>query len=158
MQFAIPAPFLRRCLAQVLLLTSLLGCGSSQLPLTRAEEAQLARLGTALHATVGLAYDRRAVEGQRTDGAFTISVYQTVARSTDQVLCQRDSTALKTTAAGLFAALRPTLRFRANHNKVVVLFDAATQPRDGSSSEVCSRIIAARIHPTTMQFREQECL
>ena len=138
-----------------LLVGSLWACGSSQLPLNRAEEVQLARLGTALHARVGLQYDRAAVEGKRRDGKLVISVSQTVGPSPSRVLCLADSAALQATAAGLSDALLPVLRFRTYHDKVVVLFDATTQPRDGSSSGVCSRIVGARNLPSGMRFREQ---
>lgn len=150
--------WLRCYSAQVLLLSSLGSCGSSQLPLTSTEQALLAQVGTSLQADVGLQYDRTAVANKQPNGALIIAVSQKVGRPTDRALCQLDSAALRATAARLAAALLPTRRFRAYHSKVVVLFSAATQMRDGSSSSVCSRILAARIQPTGLHFQEQQRL
>jgi hypothetical protein len=147
--------WLRCYSAQAFLLSSLWSCGSSQLPLTSAEQALLAQVSTRLQADVALQYDRTAVATKQPNGALIIAVSQTVSRPTDRVLCQLDSAAVRATAARLAAALLPTRRFRAYHNKVVVLFSAATEMRDGSSSGVCSRILVARIQPTGLHFQEQ---
>lgn len=150
--------WLRCYAAQAFLMSSLGSCGSSQLPLTSAEHALLAQLSTRLQADVGLQYDRTAVANKQPNGALIIAVSQTVGRPTDRALCQLDSAALRATAARLAAALLPTCRFRAYHHKVIVLFSAVTKMREGSSSGVCSRIVAARIQPTGLHFQEQQRL
>jgi hypothetical protein len=126
--------------------------------LTSAEQALLAQVSTGLQADVVLQYERTAVATKQPNSALIIAVSQTVSRPTERVLCQLDSAALRATAARLAAAFLPTCRFRAYHNKVVVLFSAATEMCDGSSSGVCSRILAARLQPTGLHFQEQQRL
>jgi hypothetical protein len=142
----------------MLLPSSLGGCGSSQLPLTRAEQVLLARVSAPLQADVGLEYDRMAVVGKHSNGTLIIAVSQTVSHPTGRVLCRLDSAALQALAAHLATTLLPACRFLAYHNKVVVLFDATTQAQNGSSHGVCSRIMMARIQPTGLQFQEQQKL
>jgi hypothetical protein len=78
--------WLRCYSAQALLLSSLGSCGSSQLPLTSAEQALLAQVSTSLQADVGLQYDRTAVANKHPNGALIIAVSQTVGRPTDRAV------------------------------------------------------------------------
>lgn len=132
---------------------ALAGCGTTQLPLTPAEEAQLQTLSNQLGSTVSLQYDREAVTHQRPNGTVVISVYQTAETVRDVSFCRADSFVLQRQSAATAAALVPALRFARYHNRMVILYEAATPMRNGSSTGLCSRAVSASMRTKRLVFR-----
>jgi hypothetical protein len=134
----------------VLALTS---CGSSQLPLTPAEEARLQALSTRLGREVSLQYDRDAVTHHRANGTLVIAVSQTVTHARDASFCGADSLALQQQAAAIATELVPTMRFARNHNYITFIYSTEHILNNRSSNELCSRVLEGSLRTKSLVFR-----
>jgi hypothetical protein len=138
---------------------ALASCGSTQLPLTSAEEARLETLGARLgkNVRVHLQYDRDAVTRHRPSGTLFIVVTKTVARTeSEPFFCHVDSLALQQKAAAIAAELVPHLRFTQYHRRIIVSYDAYRTLDHMSSEGVCTRMVGASLRTTPLVFHNYD--
>ncbi len=148
----LPSSALRACWVAFVLT----GCGSSQLPMTPAEETRLQALSAQLDSKVSLQYDRDAVTHHRPNGTLVIAVSQTVTHARDASFCGADSLALQQQAAAIAAALVPTIRFARNHNHITFIYSVDHMLSDMASEGLCYRVLECSLRTKPLVFRNNQ--
>lgn len=116
------------------MITTLVACKSSQVPLSNDELELSNALAQKYHCEANLQHDYEAIKNNKKDGSFWIQL-----KSTNNELCAKDSPALKKIATDIATQTKKILSYKQNYTSIILNFNTTTVSDKKVYSTACDK-------------------